>query len=103
MAPVKFQTFPLAQACLSDRHWWIRWVTLIHLIGLCRELSTMPTLRCQDPRTELYLLWTSRQCNFLVVCRFMRISMVLTGRGMEGNLQDMEDLGGSEAPLARLA
>ena len=59
------------------QHWWIRWVTLIHLIGLCKELSTMPTLRCQDPRTDLCLLWTCRQYNFIVVSMFMWISTVL--------------------------
>ena len=59
------------------QHWWIRWVTLIPLIGLCRELSTMPTLRCQDPRTDLCQLWTCRQCNFMVVSMFMCISTVL--------------------------
>ena len=31
------------------------------------------------------------------------MSIALTGHGMEGNLLDMKDLGGSEAPLAHLA
>ena len=29
--------------------------------------------------------------------------IALSGRGMEGNLMDIADLGGSEAPLAHLA
>ena len=65
--PCKIPNFPSGDGCVPSgltvrqspigvgQHWGIRWVTLIHLIGLCRELSTILTLRCQDLRTNLCL------------------------------------------------